>query len=200
MIDASGNKAFTLIELLIVVAIIGILAAIAVPNFLNAQTRAKIARCEADAESIGTALESYRLDTNEYPPDARSGVYTHFSLNWAGHPSAGKHLTTPIAYMSSIPYDPFNSKIGWTGWTPIDNAETYLKAMFFLNRKYNEGVNSWEPGLPFADRFKNARWQIYSIGPSVEYGWREQLTACWLMPYDASNGLTSIGGIWRLSS
>jgi len=140
---------FTLIELLIVVAIIGILAAIAVPNFLNAQTRAKIARVEADAKNISTAIESYRLDTNEYLPDARSGLYVHFSLNWEDYPSSGRHLTTPVAYMSSIPFDPFNSKFKFDGWSPISNPEQYKKAIFFLNRKYNEGVNSWEPGLPF---------------------------------------------------
>ncbi|MEW6234496.1 MAG: prepilin-type N-terminal cleavage/methylation domain-containing protein [Candidatus Omnitrophota bacterium] len=194
------SAGFTLIELLIVVAIIGVLAAIAVPNFINAQTRAKIARVQADAESIGTALEMYKLDTNEYPPDARSGVYTHFALYWAKQPSSGKHLTTPIAYMSSIPIDPFNSKMEWKGWTPISDAQNYQKSQFFLNRKYNEGVNSWEPGLPFADLFKGAAWQIYSIGPSINYGWRAELTACWLMPYDASNGLVSQGGIWRIGS
>jgi type II secretion system protein G len=187
---------FTLIELLIVVAIIGILAAIAVPNFLNANTRAKISRVQADARSLGTALESYRLDTNEYPPDARSGVYVHFSFLWEDHPSCGKHLTTPIAYMSSIPFDPFNSKFKWEGWTPIDNPEDYRKALFFLNRKYNEDVNSWEPGLPFEDLFRSVQWQIYSVGPSLEYGWRAELTACWLMPYAPSNGLMSKGGIW----
>ncbi|MFH1737712.1 MAG: prepilin-type N-terminal cleavage/methylation domain-containing protein, partial [bacterium] len=53
---------FTLIELLIVVAIIGILAAIAVPNFLNAQTRAKIARIHADIKSLSTVMEAYYLD------------------------------------------------------------------------------------------------------------------------------------------
>lgn len=62
------RNAFTLIELLIVVAIIGILAAIAVPNFLNAQIRAKIAKTESEMSAYGTAAEMYRLDNNDYHP------------------------------------------------------------------------------------------------------------------------------------
>ncbi|HPA48345.1 MAG TPA: prepilin-type N-terminal cleavage/methylation domain-containing protein, partial [bacterium] len=55
---------FTLIELLIVVAIIGILAAIAVPNFLNAQTRARVARAEADLTNLAKSMDLYLLDNN----------------------------------------------------------------------------------------------------------------------------------------
>ena len=55
-------RAFTLIELLIVVAIIAILAAIAVPNFLAAQTRGKLARMQADLSSLSLAIEAYRVD------------------------------------------------------------------------------------------------------------------------------------------
>ncbi|HPA45329.1 MAG TPA: prepilin-type N-terminal cleavage/methylation domain-containing protein, partial [bacterium] len=63
------RRAFTLIELLIVVAIIGILAAIAVPNFLNARVRAKIAKVDSDQNALSKALEMYLLDNNSYPGD-----------------------------------------------------------------------------------------------------------------------------------
>jgi general secretion pathway protein G len=60
------EKGFTLIELLIVVAIIGIIAAIAIPNLLNAIDRGKQKRTMADIRSIGTAVESYAVDNNRY--------------------------------------------------------------------------------------------------------------------------------------
>lgn len=61
------EKGFTLIELLIVVAIIGIIAAIAVPNLLTAIQRSKRNRTVADMRAIGTALGSYQVDNNIFP-------------------------------------------------------------------------------------------------------------------------------------
>jgi general secretion pathway protein G len=66
------QKGFTLIELLIVVAIIGIIAAIAIPNLLNAIDRGKQKRSMADIRSIGTAVESYAVDNNFYPKNQSS--------------------------------------------------------------------------------------------------------------------------------
>ena len=68
------DKGFTLIELLIVVAIIGIIAAIAIPNLLNAIDRGKQKRTMADLRSVGTAIESYSIDNNFYPIAANIGA------------------------------------------------------------------------------------------------------------------------------
>jgi len=71
-----NSKGFTLIELLIVVAIIGIIAAIAIPNLLNAIDRGKQKRTMADLRSIGTAVESYAVDNNVYPVAADVAALT----------------------------------------------------------------------------------------------------------------------------
>jgi general secretion pathway protein G len=91
------EKGFTLIELLIVVAIIGIIAAIAIPNLLNAIDRGKQKRTMADIRSIGTAVESYAVDNNRYP---------NFGTNALG-PAMGTAGLAPI-YIKVMP-----TKDGW---------------------------------------------------------------------------------------
>ncbi len=95
-----GKKlGFTLIELLIVIAIILILISIALPNFLEAQTRAKVTRSMTDMRTIGIAIEGYYLDFKKYIP-------------WAGTPTFKSRfilLTTPHAYMKEVYDDIFNA-------------------------------------------------------------------------------------------
>lgn len=100
----SKLRAFTLIELLIVVAIIAILAAIAVPNFLEAQTRAKVSRAQADIRTLVIGLAAYRVDTNRIPNDGDDVDPIDTDL-WDTRIGL-RPLTTPIAYITSIPAAP----------------------------------------------------------------------------------------------
>ena len=71
------ESGFTLIELLIVIAIIGILAAIAIPNLLNAVQRGKQKRSMSDMRTLATAIEAYAVDNNNYPQaGCPGGTYT----------------------------------------------------------------------------------------------------------------------------
>jgi general secretion pathway protein G len=62
-----GSKGFSLIELLVVMVIIGLLAALVAPRFIRQEEKAKIKAARAQIELLGTALDTFRLDTGRYP-------------------------------------------------------------------------------------------------------------------------------------
>lgn len=186
---------FTLIELLIVVAIIGILAAIAVPNFLNAQTRAKVAGTVSDMRNIGVAIESYRIDNNNPPRTYTEGCYsgtcvgTQFSRY-----RRFVQLTTPVSYMSSIPKDKFY-KTGYDFDTSTDPVKTYPYWEPVMADTYRTPAGL---GLHFPDQAKpNKMWALMSYGPDGDF---EAAASGDLAPFEASNGLNSNGDIMRFGN
>lgn len=176
-----NRRGFTLIELLIVVAIIGILAAIAVPNFLNARIRATVSRVYSEHRSLEDALMAYKLDENSFPVDNGTGLIAPprntINLNGTSQTITGIGvLTTPIAYMSSIPNDPFvpphDEQIGW--------YQCYV--YFGSNAPFNYGE--------FDGR---ANYILYSVGPDKKLQWSFGHNR-----YSTSNGLVSPGDIIRV--
>ena len=68
--DHTACKGLTLIELMIVIAIIGILASIAIPNFINYRKKAKIAGVAADLKNFEKGFIAYALDEGDFPNDS----------------------------------------------------------------------------------------------------------------------------------
>lgn len=190
MISPRRHHAFTLIELLIVVAIIAILAAIAMPNFLEAQARAKTSRAKSDLRTLATGLEAYRVDNNNYPyvTDGAAGEW----LMPAGMPvnrTSPGGLTTPVAYLTTALYDPFvEDKRDGGGTTILPQGKQYLhyERMGFgydvNGTRYNDNgsgkravrvcadgngtLNGTAPDFNSTDEaLQPRRYVLYSIGP-----------------------------------
>ena len=173
---------FTLIELLIVVMIIAILAAIAVPNFLEFQVRAKVARVKSDFRVYKLGLEAYAVDNGIYPPD-NGGQMLDLPNTWS-------RLSTPIAYLSTIPGSPF------------DEDQTVG-----LNKQYEY----WRGNLDAGTLEHGIYYRITSVGPNQisEY----EQACCSNYPnhiakktpqffnglYDPTNGTVSMGDLMATS-
>ena len=207
------ERGFTLIELLIVIAIIAILALIAIPNFLEAQVRARVSRVHADMRSIGTALEAYLVDYQIYPLSAAEFTDMEGQPGWPaanhGNQYCLSKLTTPVAYMTSILPDPFVEK-GFMKKEGADPAEG-TRNTFDYDALHSSPLLF---GIGNLGTKKNAcyskgyRWVLTSLGPAKTNATPEKPTNaldCWeilapkkgLSVYDPTNGTVSFGFIMR---
>ncbi|MBX7245780.1 MAG: type II secretion system protein GspG [Candidatus Sumerlaeaceae bacterium] len=204
------KKAFTLIELLIVVAIIAILAAIAVPNFLEAQVRSKVSRAMADIRSLATAVEAYAVDNNKYPIDgniAGDGQPYWYIPGGPGGVPAGMAcgVTSPIAYITSgALVDPFRTMSdGATArLTDVPDGLNFTdndyRRFRYTNGKYTYGPLSASLTAEYLQQYGD--WRLNSSGPDRTFGPTYVPVGKTLgvnVPYDPTNGTVSSGDIVR---
>jgi type II secretory pathway pseudopilin PulG len=200
-----------------VVAIIAILAAIAVPNFLEAQVRSKVSRVRSDHRSLATAIETYYVDNNEYPAMTKTTNQTaDFSLFATPPAEIGRTfrvrnntqlltLTTPIAYVTTLFPDPFADTRG-LGFRYFTDGRGWILG------SYGPDVDQAVGG--------DLRWQEGTIAVEVNptdpietaYNSRISQPSLTLLTgrsaggpagvgsytYDPTNGTVSDGDLWRV--
>jgi prepilin-type N-terminal cleavage/methylation domain-containing protein len=195
------RNAFTLIELLIVVAIIAILAAIAVPNFMEAQTRAKVSRAKNDMRAIAVGLEAYAVEWNRYPyPAKKLGCPITFVQYIA-------ELTTPVAHLQTVEL-PDAFKAPWKAFDPDQPVPpSFIAGYSYFNWAGAWGAKAGGTGSPVGPF---TCYVLVSVGPDLIPGGGTHWLPLWLREgntdaisdgfndlYDPTNGTKSKGDIAR---
>ncbi len=129
-----NSKGFTLVEIMIVVVILGILAAFVVPKVMDRPDQARITKAKNDIASLGAALNLYKLDNFSYP-DTDQGLEALVTVpeNAAAWKDGG--------YIEKLPKDPWNQEYIYT--FPGENGSNFDIISYGADRRPGgTGVNA----------------------------------------------------------
>ncbi len=127
---------FTLIEIMVVVVILGILAAIVVPNIMDAPDKARITKAKQDLRVIESALDLYKLDNFNYP-SSQQGLEA-LVMQPSGDPPAPNWK--PGGYIKSLPKDPWGNPYQYL--YPGTHGEIDLFSFGADGKPGGDGVNT----------------------------------------------------------
>jgi len=208
------NRAFTLIEVLIVVAILAVLAAIVVPNFEEAQIRRNVSRVKSDLRTLAVGLDAYYNDFKHYPlmmvvPGTGGDVYqtAYVALNV---------MTTPVAYLPTVDlFDPFQPLVPTAGHP--NPYHQYSRRYLYINYEptppdllANKTACNWMDAIG-ARQYAATACILISWGPNrkpdnlewllyeskIRHPLPDDLNGLGMI-YDPTNGTVSGGDIGRL--
>lgn len=140
--EKTRNRGFTLIEIMVVVVILGILAALIIPNIMDRPDQARIAKAKQDIRALDTALSLYRMDNYRYP-STEQGLQALVE----------KPSTPPVppnykqgGYLKRMPKDPWGNDYIYL--SPGSHGEYDLSSLGADGQPGGEGVNAdinnWE--------------------------------------------------------
>ena len=114
------GRGFTLIEMMLVIAILAILALIMVPNFMRARSRSQLAGCEGNLKALGTSLEAYAADNAAHYPSSMDGLVSAGTLRYIPTCPATARDTYSEGYETHIVPDIYTIECGGSNHGVLD--------------------------------------------------------------------------------
>lgn len=182
------SRGFTLVELIVVIAIIGLLATIGVSSYQNIMRNARDAKRVSDAREIRTALAAYNAQHGQYPLSVDVGG-THLWNGECDHPWGTGNLDPEDVipglvpdYLEEMPSDPMMNRVGTGGGTPCylyrSNGTDFA---FLIHRKHIGGDNNYSSRPELLDSHRDGGTNRCTLDGTAHWAWKiySSGAVCW---------------------
>ncbi len=134
--SCKDDRGFTLLELMVVAVIIGILAAVAIPNYMNNAEKAKVKAAQAELKTIATGLELYYVEEGEYPAAGENNLVSEIDDDLEDY--IGKNVPTMDPWGNGYNYEKSDDEYSLYALHDVDGDGDDDK-IFFDEVEYTAG-------------------------------------------------------------